>query len=118
VGVLGLTCYRPFPVDAVRAAVSSARRVVVIERALALGEDGPIAADVARAVAGPGRSVSTVVCGLGGRPVTSAVLHRLLDRVARDDLPHRLFLDLDREVVDRELHRTAALALQAAEVRT
>jgi pyruvate ferredoxin oxidoreductase alpha subunit len=118
VGVLGLTCYRPFPVDAVRAAVSSARRVVVIERALALGEDGPVAADVARAVAGPGRSVSTVVCGLGGRPVTSAVLHRLLDRVARDDLPHRLFLDLDREVVDRELHRTAALALQAAEVRS
>ena len=118
VGVLGLTCYRPFPVDAVRAAVRSARRVVVLERSLALGEDGPVAADVARAVAGSGRSVSTVVCGLGGRPVTSTVLHRLLDRVARDDLPHRLFLDLDRAVVDRELDRTAALARKAEEVRS
>jgi pyruvate ferredoxin oxidoreductase alpha subunit len=109
VGVLGITSFRPFPADAVRAAVQSARRVIVLERALALGEDGPVAADVTRALAGSAPSVSTVVCGLGGRPVTSAALHRLLDRAARDDLPHRLFLDLDRDVVDRELQRAASL---------
>ena len=72
VGALGITCFRPFPAAAVRAAVDGADEVLVVERSLAAGEDGPLTAEVARALAGSGPRVRTVVAGLGGRPVTGA----------------------------------------------
>jgi len=108
VGVLGITCFRPFPSAAVRAAAGGADEVVVLERSLAAGEDGPLTAEVARALAGTRARVRTVVAGLGGRPVTAAALHALLDRSARQRLGPRTFLDLDHAVVERELRREAA----------
>jgi pyruvate ferredoxin oxidoreductase alpha subunit len=106
VGALGITCFRPFPSYAVRAAVGNADEVLVVERSLAAGEDGPLTADVARALAGRQARVRTVVAGLGGRPVTAASLHRLLDRAEHGRLGTRTFLDLDHAVVDRELRRS------------
>ncbi|WP_418608052.1 transketolase C-terminal domain-containing protein [Georgenia sp. SUBG003] len=54
VGVLGVTSFRPFPYDAVREALAGARRVVVIDRALAPGVGGVVAQDVTRTCSGPG----------------------------------------------------------------
>jgi pyruvate ferredoxin oxidoreductase alpha subunit len=106
VGALGITCFRPFPAAAVRAALGDADEVLVLERSLAAGEDGPLTAGVARALAGTRARVRTVVAGLGGRPVTGSALHGLLDRAEHGRLGTRTFLDLDHAVVDRELHRT------------
>jgi pyruvate ferredoxin oxidoreductase alpha subunit len=52
-------------------------------------------------------SVFDVVAGLGGRPVTKRSLRTLLADVLAERLePDRLtFLDLDRELVQRELER-------------
>jgi pyruvate ferredoxin oxidoreductase alpha subunit len=108
VGALGVTCFRPFPAAAVRAALSGADEVLVVERSLAAGEDGPLTAEVARALAGSRARVRTVVAGLGGRPVTGHGLHGLLDRAARGRLGTRTFLDLDHEVVARELRQSVA----------
>jgi pyruvate ferredoxin oxidoreductase alpha subunit len=108
VGALGITCFRPFPASAVRAALCDADEVIVLERSLAAGEDGPLTADVARALAGTRARVRTVVAGLGGRPVTGSALHGLLDRAADGRLGVRTFLDLDRTVIDRERRRSAA----------
>jgi pyruvate ferredoxin oxidoreductase alpha subunit len=107
VGALGITCFRPFPARAVRAALASADEVLVIERSLAPGDDGPLTAEVARALAGTGARVRTVVAGLGGRPVTSQRLHQMLDRAKHQRLGARTFLDLDHEVAERELAREA-----------
>ena len=54
--------------------------------------------------------VYDVVAGLGGRPITKASLHGLFDDVLADRLePGRLhFLDLDSEIVQRELERAAS----------
>ncbi|HEU4948642.1 MAG TPA: transketolase C-terminal domain-containing protein [Kribbella sp.] len=106
VGVLGLTTFRPFPFEAVRTALQSARRIVVLERAFAVGVGGIVAADVRAALAGlPVRS-STVVAGLGGRPITKASLHRMLGEAVADRLDPLTFLDLDRALVERELERS------------
>src|SRR5947199_6462575 len=51
VGVLGITTFRPFPAAAVRDALAGARRVVVLERALAPGSGGIVTADVRSAAA-------------------------------------------------------------------
>ena len=106
VGELGITTFRPFPDAAVRAALAGARRVVVIERALAPGDSGAVTADVTRALMGTDAQITTVVAGLGGRPITAASLHRLLDDTSRQEPGQLTFLDLDHELVSRELART------------
>jgi pyruvate ferredoxin oxidoreductase alpha subunit len=100
VGVVGITTFRPFPYDALRAAVGGAARVVVLERAFSVGTGGIVTADVRTAI--PDRPLHTVVAGLGGRPVTEASLRALL---LRDDLEPLTFLDLNTDLVERELRR-------------
>jgi pyruvate ferredoxin oxidoreductase alpha subunit len=102
-GLLTLRLYRPFPADEVRQALAKARRVIVLERAFAPGAGGVVSADVQVALAGTGTEVSTVVAGLGGRPVTADSVHAMLDAAAAGRLPRTSFLDLDQPVVDREL---------------
>ncbi|TCC08464.1 transketolase C-terminal domain-containing protein [Kribbella soli] len=101
IGVLGLTTFRPFPYDAVRAALRGARRVVVLERALAAGMGGIVTADVCGSV--PDKPITTVIAGLGGRPVTKKSLRGLLTDAVADRLEPLTFLDLKHDVVEREL---------------
>ncbi|MBN9096758.1 MAG: hypothetical protein J0I49_01365 [Pseudonocardia sp.] len=107
VGVLGITSYRPFPFAQVRAALRTATRVVVIDRALAPGTGGILAADVRAALTGVAVPVYTVVAGLGGRAITRRSLGEMLLRAERDELEPLSFLDLDDARVDRELARAA-----------
>ncbi|WP_410645104.1 transketolase C-terminal domain-containing protein [Amycolatopsis sp. lyj-346] len=104
VGVLGVTCFRPFPADAVRAAIGHARDVVVLERAFEPGVGGIVTQNVVTAA--PATRVHTVVAGLGGRAVTKTSLDGMLR--AAEELPPLTFLDLDRSLIDRELGRLAA----------
>ncbi|MDI6911170.1 transketolase C-terminal domain-containing protein [Nocardioides sp.] len=105
-GSLGITCFRPWPAEAVRAAIGPARQVVVVERAFAPGVGAIVGQDVRhalRSAPGDGPAVYDVVAGLGGRPVTRASLRGLLDDVVAERLdPHELhFLDLDHELLER-----------------
>ena len=113
IGVLGITSFRPFPLEAVGAALKSARRVVVLERALAVGIGGIVSANVRMALsqtaqAGVQPHPCTVIAGLGGRAITKASLHDLFTRAAADELEPLTFLDLNTELVERELDRAAA----------
>jgi pyruvate ferredoxin oxidoreductase alpha subunit len=99
VGVLGLTTFRPFPTAAVAAALAGVERIVVLERAFGVGVGGIVTADL-RAAAGE-TPLWTVVAGLGGRPVTSSSLRRVLTDV--EALQPLSFLDLDVERVGQEL---------------
>ena len=124
VGALGITTFRPFPSQAVREALGHSRRLrhlVVLERALAPGSGGIVTGDVHLALAAAdGRSlqpaelmISTVVAGLGGRPVSRKSLRAMLLRTAllRTDcggLPDFSFLDLRSDLVDGELARMRA----------
>ncbi|MEI2700966.1 MAG: hypothetical protein V9E83_01025 [Baekduia sp.] len=109
IGVLGIGAFRPFPLDAVREALSGCRRAIVVERAFSAGVGGIVSADVRTALAGSGVRVPTVVAGLGGRPVTKASLHAMLDVAEDDRYEHQqlTFLDLDTELIAPELDRIA-----------
>jgi len=102
-GVLAVRSFRPFPYDAVRDALQAAKRVVVLERALAPGAGGIVSADVRTALGGLPIPVHTVVAGLGGRPVTKASLRHMLDDAAAGRLAASTFLDLRRDLIEREL---------------
>ena len=108
VGVLAIMSFRPFPYAAVRAALAGARRVVVIDRALAVGVGGIVAADVRTALSGTAIIERTVIAGLGGRSITTESLREMLGRADRDELAELTFLDLETELVDRELTRLHA----------
>jgi pyruvate ferredoxin oxidoreductase alpha subunit len=103
VGLLHLTMYRPFPANRLREALRGAEHVIVLERAFAPGAGGVVSADLQVAMAGLPVRISTVVAGLGGRPVTKASLAGVLDKAQRGELADLTFLDLRTDVVEREL---------------
>jgi pyruvate ferredoxin oxidoreductase alpha subunit len=105
VGVVGLTMYRPFPAAALRQAVCGADHVIVLERAFAPGAGAPVTSDVRGALYGTSTRISTVVAGLGGRPVTRAAVRGMLAAADCGELAEFSFLDLDAGVAERELSR-------------
>jgi pyruvate ferredoxin oxidoreductase alpha subunit len=107
IGVVGITSFRPFPLDAVRAALAGAQRVLVLEKALAVGIGGIVSANIRMALTGLQLHGYTVIAGLGGRPITKASLHALFTDAAADRLQPLTFLDLDWELVNREVERMA-----------
>ena len=109
IGALGITCFRPFPLEEIRAALADADRVIVVERAFAVGVGGIVGQNVRLALAGVPPVVYDVVAGLGGRPVTRRSLRALIDDVHEGWIePNRLpFLDLDSQLVERELQRVS-----------
>jgi pyruvate ferredoxin oxidoreductase alpha subunit len=108
VGVLSLTLFRPFPQAEIRTALAGVEHVIVLERAFAPGMGGVVSADVRVALAGTPTRVSTVVAGLGGRPVTTASVRTLVQDAATGELPEPYFLDLRTDVVARESAREVA----------
>jgi pyruvate ferredoxin oxidoreductase alpha subunit len=103
IGVIGIACFRPWPLAAVRAALANAKRVVVLEKSLAVGIGGIVSTNIRTALSGRTTPVYTVIAGLGGRAITKASLTRVLADAIADKLELTTFLDLDRQVVDRVL---------------
>ena len=104
-GALGVKTFRPWPMDEVRQALAGASRVVVLEKALATGIGGIAALDVRVALAGLPVEVHCAIAGLGGRPITQSSLVRLLDDAEAGRLGMNTFVDLNSELVERELER-------------
>jgi pyruvate ferredoxin oxidoreductase alpha subunit len=107
VGGLAISCFRPWPIEEVRDALRGAKRVVVVEKAFAVGAGGIVGQNVRLALSGLPVEVYDVVAGLGGRPITQDSLRRLLGDVLEARLDPRTlhFLDLDVALVERELAR-------------
>jgi pyruvate ferredoxin oxidoreductase alpha subunit len=103
IGVIGIACFRPWPLAAVRAALANAKRVVVLEKSLAVGIGGIVSTNIRTALSGRTTPVYTVIAGLGGRAITKASLTRVFADAIADKLEPTTFLDLDRQVVDRVL---------------
>jgi pyruvate ferredoxin oxidoreductase alpha subunit len=105
IGVLGITSFRPFPITAIRDAIASAKRIVVVEKCFAVGIGGIVTRDVRSAVQNRPQQVYAVVAGLGGRPITRESLHKMLLQAMEDKLDQLTFLDLDWTLVNRVLER-------------
>jgi pyruvate ferredoxin oxidoreductase alpha subunit len=109
VGAAGICTFRPFPALAVRHALAGAPRVLVVEKALAPGAGGILAADVRAALRATPATVQSVLAGLGGRPIPEESLRAVIvaasvgDGVLED--PH--FLDLDGALMAGEVSRLA-----------
>jgi len=107
IGSVAVTSFRPFPLQTVHVALEHASRVVVVEKNLAIGLGGTLASNVRMALRGAELPVQTVIAGLGGRPITARSLRKAFEEGERDELDEPTFLDLNWEVVGRELIRVS-----------
>jgi pyruvate ferredoxin oxidoreductase alpha subunit len=105
VGVVRICSYRPFPFAAVRDALGGARSIVVVEKAFAAGTGGALSAEVQSALGGLDVTCSSVIAGLGGRPIMKASLLEALRAAGDGTLAPLVFLDLNHGLVERELAR-------------
>ncbi|MGF1548755.1 MAG: pyruvate ferredoxin oxidoreductase [Thiotrichales bacterium] len=105
IGSISICSFRPFPMKALREALTGARRFVVLEKSIAVGIGGIVATNVRMAMTGQQLKGYTVIAGLGGRAITRPSLRELFHKAHRDALQPVTFLDLNQNVVHREIER-------------
>jgi pyruvate ferredoxin oxidoreductase alpha subunit len=105
IGSVSICSFRPFPLAVLREALRHARRVVVLEKCLAVGLGGIVSDGVRKSLSGIHLNGYTVIAGLGGRAITRASLTKLFEDAARDELEQVTFLDLNADLVSHELER-------------
>lgn len=105
IGSVSLCSFRPFPMRALREALQGAKRVVVIEKSLAVGIGGIVSTNVRMALAETEIPSYTVIAGLGGRAITRPSLRDLFRKGHAGALGPTTFLDLNHKVVHREIER-------------
>jgi pyruvate ferredoxin oxidoreductase alpha subunit len=105
IGSVSICSFRPFPLAALREALEGAKRVVVLEKCLAVGLGGIVSDGVRKSLQGIHLKGYTVIAGLGGRAITRASLRQLFEDAAADELEQVTFLDLNADVVAYELER-------------
>jgi pyruvate ferredoxin oxidoreductase alpha subunit len=105
IGSVSICSFRPFPLTELRDALAHAKRVVVLEKCLAVGLGGIVSDGVRKSLSGIQLKGYTVIAGLGGRAITRASLKQLFNDAAADELEQVTFLDLNADVVAHELER-------------
>ncbi len=109
IGSLSICSFRPFPLAETREVLQCAKRVVVIEKCLAVGLGGIVSDGVRKALSGIELTGYTVIAGLGGRAITRASLRCLFEDAGNDELEQVTFLDLNADLIAYELDREAQL---------
>jgi len=109
IGSLSICSFRPFPLAETREVLQCAKRVVVIEKCLAVGLGGIVSDGVRKALSGIVLKGYTVIAGLGGRAITRASLRCLFEDAGNDELEQVTFLDLNADLIAYELDREAQL---------
>ena len=105
IGLVTLVSFRPFPTEALRAALTGTAHVVVVEKSFAIGMGGQLANNIDLALRNlPGAPhVHSAVAGLGGRSITRPSLHRLFRQALDQPWAGVHFLDLNDDLVAKEL---------------
>jgi pyruvate ferredoxin oxidoreductase alpha subunit len=105
IGSVGICSFRPFPLTPLREVLQHAKRVVVLEKCLAVGLGGIVSDGVRTSLSGIQLNGYTVIAGLGGRAITRQSLRQLFEDAGNDELEQVTFLDLNADVVSSELER-------------
>jgi pyruvate ferredoxin oxidoreductase alpha subunit len=105
IGVLGVISFRPFPMQQARDALQHCKRFVTVEKNLSVGLGGVLYTTLRMAVAGLKLTGYTAIAGLGGRPIPKSSLQKLFLEAEQDALEAVTFVDLDWDVVNKQLER-------------
>ncbi len=82
VGLVKIRSFRPFPTEDIRKVMEGVEKVVVFERAISFGHEGPVAIDLKSALYGHSDAkVYSFVVGLGGRDIPKSLLRGCIEKV-------------------------------------
>jgi pyruvate ferredoxin oxidoreductase alpha subunit len=101
-GELSLVCYRPFPEEALRNSLKNAKRVIVVEKSLAVGIGGILSREIELAMKGCDVEVISVIAGLGGRNITKTMLKECFGRKNHEKTT---FLGLRNDIIGDQYRR-------------
>ncbi len=93
VGVASLRLFRPFPTEAIAELASTVDRIMILDRAVSYGYEGPLAGDVKAALYGlknpPG--LHCYVAGIGGREISAEMIAQAAEDIlnGRAESPKR-----------------------------
>ncbi|WP_421849538.1 pyruvate ferredoxin oxidoreductase [Oricola sp.] len=102
--LIKLRAFRPFPADALRAAVEGLDHLIVIDRAISPGLGGVVGTEIAAVLADmPGAPrIHNHAIGLGGRDIPETVYADLMSAVADPDSPAFSVFDADLDKLKPE----------------
>ena len=87
-GCLKIKTYRPFPGEEITKIISGAKNIAVLEKAISLGQSGPIYSDLKAALSGTtakNLNVRSYIVGLGGRDVTEMMIKNIIRDAGHKD---------------------------------
>ncbi len=98
-GVLKMVSYRPFPAEDIYQALRGASQVGVLEKAVSLGGEAPVVAEIRSLFYGRPEQpkISGFVIGLGGRDIRHATLEEVMEKLAGPAVTNE-YIDLKTEV--------------------
>lgn len=104
VALVKIHLFRPFPADALRRAVGSARKVAIIDRNISFGQGGIMASELRAALLGRREppEVFSFIAGLGGRDVTPECIDDMLRHTLEHETPEAdtLWVGLRESIVN------------------
>ncbi len=83
IGLLKIKSYRPFPEEEVAKIIRSSKNIAVIEKAVSLGQAGPLYSDLKAAIGENKLNISNFIVGLGGRDLTSKIIKEIIKKAKK-----------------------------------
>ena len=70
VGMIKIKCFRPFPEEEIQKATKNIQTLIIMDRAVSLGNEGPICNELKAALQKQKINIKGYITGLGGRDIT------------------------------------------------
>lgn len=103
IGMLKVISYRPFPKDAIAAALQNTAKVLVLDKSISLGNEGPLYTEVKSVFSNKKPKVSGFVAGLGGRDITLETIKDMVTIAKKEEVRCK-FLGLKEELLKEEFY--------------
>jgi pyruvate ferredoxin oxidoreductase alpha subunit len=103
IGLLRVISYRPFPKQQVIDALKNTAKVLVLDKSISLGSEGPLYTEVKSLFAAKKPQLNGFVAGLGGRDITISTIERMMDISKKKEVRCE-FLDLNPELLKEEFY--------------
>ncbi|HNQ51341.1 MAG: transketolase C-terminal domain-containing protein [Candidatus Omnitrophica bacterium] len=101
VGLLKITCFRPFPAEQICDALKNTARVGILDKSVSLGSYAPLAAEMKAAFFGKKKKpeiISSFVAGLGGRDITKESVKEMFSMLTQKEKACE-YIDLKPELL-------------------
>lgn len=103
IGLLKIITYRPFPKEQVANALAGVGKVLVLDKAISLGSEGPVYTEVKSLFASKKPKISGFVAGLGERDITLQTIKDMVSISKKNDVRCQ-FLGLKEELLKEEFY--------------